>query len=89
MLNVDASLGQPGASIGSIHGRVGVARQESTSVSALSTHGLVIGYRGLELRQAGFFARCTVAEQRYESTQEPQDLILRRDEFPADDGEAQ
>jgi hypothetical protein len=82
VLNADASLGQPGASVGSVRGAVGVARQESTSVAALSTHGLVIGYRGLELRQTGMFSRRTVAKPRLESKQDVErDLILSRDEF--------
>jgi hypothetical protein len=61
VLRAAGNIGAPGANLGSITGEIGVAWQRATSFSALSPAGVIIGFRGLQLRQEGFFLRRTVA----------------------------
>jgi len=72
VLRASADVGPANASLGSITGKIGVAWQRSTSVSALSPDGLVVGFRGLELRQRGLFVKKTVAEPKFEGAAEPE-----------------
>lgn len=63
VIRASTSIGPAGKSVADLQGRLGIASQENTSFTALSESGeLAIGYRGLELRQEGFFFKRTVAK---------------------------
>lgn len=80
VVRASADLGAPGASLGSIKGDIGVAWQKSTSFAALSPNGVVIGFRGLELRQEGLFFKKTVAKPVFEAVEEPGELVISRED---------
>jgi hypothetical protein len=83
VIRAGADLGAPGANLGSIKGDIGVAWQKGTSFAALSPNGVVIGFRGLQLRQKGLFFKRTVANPVFEAIEEPEKPVFAREEATA------